>query len=511
MKRCVWILCLAALAACGGSGEKVQKAPLSALEAYRTSDAAYTLDVKGCPLELVFVGGGYFSMGHTLEQGVVKNPKIKPVLLDGFAIGRKEVSQGLWKAVMGRKTVADAPDEAPVTQVSWDDATAFCAKLSKLTGLPFRLPTEAEWEFAARGGNASRHTLYSGSNDLSARSNELGIERMSGSVWEWCSDYYEDSESWKDSLEINPAGPCSDPRSLVRVQKGGTDADKTSCTLSSRRGVAKNSRSNVVGLRVVVPTDAGYDPELDAVLRFNTVRREVTGDAELKVEVFEVNGVKFKMMPVKGGTFEMGATPEQTNLWKEDEKPVHEVTLDNYRIGEYEVTGALWQAVMGYLPAYIQADQCPVCNVSWYDAQSFIRKLNALTGRTFRLPTEAEWEFAARGGIKSRHTPFAGGPYARFVAVHERADRKVQPVGSMKAANELGTYDMSGNAWEWCQDRFGTYPEAPQANPTGPAEGKWRVIRGGSAATLWDKCRTTNRSEASADFFHSTYGFRLAM
>ena len=139
MKRCVWILCLAVLAACGGSGEKVQKAPLSALEAYRTSDAAYTLDVKGCPLELVFVDGGYFSMGHTLEQGVVKNPKIKPVLLDGFAIGRKEVSQGLWKAVMGRKTVADAPDEAPVTQVSWDDATAFCAKLSKLTGLPFRL------------------------------------------------------------------------------------------------------------------------------------------------------------------------------------------------------------------------------------------------------------------------------------------------------------------------------------------------------------------------------------
>ena len=496
--------------ACSRPAAAPERISLDALRQAGTGDTEITVMVKDVPLTLVPVEGGYFTMGHTLEQGVIKNPKFKPVLVSGFVIGKTEVTQDLWEAVMGKKTDGNLPGSAPAVGVSWNESVRFVQKLSRLTGLPFRLPTEAEWEFAARGGNVSRHTLYSGSKDLSVRTNELGLENMSGGVWEWCSDVYEESSAWPDSLTVDPQGP-SNPKAVIRVQRGGCDADKSSCVISSRRPAAKTDRSNAVGLRVALSTDAGYDPVLDAVLRRNQVPRETTNDADLKIEVFNVNGVSFRMMPVKGGTFEMGATPEHTNLSKDDEKPVHTVTLDSFRIGEYEVTGELWYAVMGYLPSYFYADKKPVCNVTWYDAQSFIRQLNALTGRTFRLPTEAEWEFAARGGVKSRKTPFAGGPYARFVAVHEREDRKVQPVGSMRIANEVGTYDMSGNAWEWCQDVFGPYPAEAQVNPTGPASGKWRVIRGGSAGALWDKCRTSNRSEASANYFQSTYGFRLAM
>lgn len=163
------------------------------------------------------------------------------------------------------------------------------------------------------------------------------------------------------------------------------------------------------------------------------------------------------MVKVEAGTFMMGATSEMQNPY-DDEKPVHQVTLTNdYYMSKYEVTQALWQAVTGKNPSKFKGDNLPVERVSWNDCQVFIRNLNNITGRKFRLPTEAEWEYAARGGKKSRGYQYSGSSNISDVAWFDDINgNKKHPVGT-KQANELGLYDMSGNVWEWCQDRYGSY------------------------------------------------------
>ncbi|MBQ8608093.1 MAG: SUMF1/EgtB/PvdO family nonheme iron enzyme, partial [Bacteroidaceae bacterium] len=181
-------------------------------------------------------------------------------------------------------------------------------------------------------------------------------------------------------------------------------------------------------------------------------------------QTFTVNGVSFTMVRVEGGTFRMGATSEQVNPYN-DEKPVHSVTLSSYSIGQTEVTQALWKAVMGSNPSRFRGDNLPVERVSWNDCRTFIRKLNALTGRTFRLPTEAEWEFAARGGNQSQGYQYSGSNNLGSVAWYDsNSGDKTHPVAT-KSANELGLYDMSGNVWEWCQDWYGSYSSSSQTNP----------------------------------------------
>ena len=192
------------------------------------------------------------------------------------------------------------------------------------------------------------------------------------------------------------------------------------------------------------------------------------------------------------------------------------MTLDNFKIGKYEVTQALWEAVMGYVPYGNQGPDYPIGNVSWYDAQAFIRQLNALTGRKFRLPTEAEWEYAARGGQKTHGYAYAGSPYPQGVAQYGYDDMRTRPVARY-SPNELGLYDMSGNAWEWCQDRRGPYTSIAQRDPTGlellPENEtmELRIMRGGSVATTPDKCRVSNRNEFDASRFRTTIGFRLVL
>ena len=224
-------------------------------------------------------------------------------------------------------------------------------------------------------------------------------------------------------------------------------------------------------------------------------------------KTFTVNGVSFEMVFVEGGTFQMGS-----NDGESDEQPVHQVTLSNYHIGKTEVTQELWQAVMGSNPSYsgFKGAKNPVNNVSWNDCQEFISKLNRLTGGRFRLPTEAEWEYAARGGNKSRGYKYSGSDYLGRVAWYEdNSDSKVHPVGS-KSPNELGLYDMSGNVREWCSDWYDSYLSSPQTNPTGPSSGNNRMGRGGS----WDhnatRCRVANRGGSAPAFSSGSLGLRLA-
>ena len=227
-------------------------------------------------------------------------------------------------------------------------------------------------------------------------------------------------------------------------------------------------------------------------------------------QTFTVNGAKFTMVPVEGGTFTMGATSEQgSDVWDE-EKPAHKVTLSDYYIGQTEVTQALWKAVMGSNPSDSKGDNLPVEQVSWDDCQVFIQNLNQLTGKQFRLPTEAEWEYAARGGRKSRGYKYAGGNDIGSVAWCDgNSGNETHPVGT-KQANELGVYDMSGNVWEWCSDRYGDYQSSSQSDPQGPSSGSRRVFRGGSCYDSAGYCRVSSRYGDTPDYRYIILGLRLS-
>ena len=228
-------------------------------------------------------------------------------------------------------------------------------------------------------------------------------------------------------------------------------------------------------------------------------------------ETFTVKGVEFTMIAVEGGTFTMGATPEQGSDADSEEKPTHQVTLSNYYIGETEVTQALWKAVMGENPSFYKGDNLPVEQVSWYDCQEFIKKLNVLTGRNFRLPTEAEWEYAARGGNKSRGYKYSGSNIIEDVAWYKDNSGGETHRVRTKQANELGIYDMSGNVWEWCQDWYGGYSSATQTNPKGATTGSDRVNRGGSWFDDVRFCRSSVRNYNVPDCRDNTLGFRLVL
>ena len=224
--------------------------------------------------------------------------------------------------------------------------------------------------------------------------------------------------------------------------------------------------------------------------------------------IAELNKLINNMVYVSGGTFTMG---EKGRKAYDDEKPAHSVTLSSYYICKYEVTQALWRAVMGSNPSYFKGDNLPVEQVSWNDCQTFINRLNNYTGRNFRLPTEAEWDFAARGGNNSRHYKYSGSNNIGDVAWYgDNSGECTHPVGT-KLPNELGLYDMSGNVFEWCSDWYCSYSSYSQSNPTGPNSGAYRVLRGGSWGGYTRYCRSSDRggyAPGSRDF---NLGLRLVL
>ena len=215
-----------------------------------------------------------------------------------------------------------------------------------------------------------------------------------------------------------------------------------------------------------------------------------------------------EMILVQGAKFLMGATPEQGDDGSCSEKSVHPVMVRDFYIGKYEVTQAQWKAVMGNNPSRNQGDNLPVEKVSWEDVQAFINKLNSQTGKTYRLPTEAEWEFAARGG---KGYKYSGSNVLDDVAWHKaNSGDKTHTVGT-KAPNELGIYDMCGNIQEWCSDWYDVYNKKAQTNPQGPSSGTVRVCRGDYYNDSKDWCCVSSRYKESPDSSSSSLGFRLAL
>ena len=221
--------------------------------------------------------------------------------------------------------------------------------------------------------------------------------------------------------------------------------------------------------------------------------------------------LKIEMIAVQGGTFTMGCASEQGSDCRDNEQPAHQVTVSDFYIGKYEVTQAQWKAVMGSNPSKFKGDNFPVEQVSWNDVQAFINRLNEQTGKQYRLPTEAEWEFAARGGSNSRNYKYSGGHTIGAIAWYtDNSGIATHAVGT-KSPNELGIYDMSGNVYEWCGDWYGDYSSAAQRDPEGPSSGSYRVIRGGSWGRDARSCRVSHRGSDYPGYRGNIVGFRVAL
>ena len=497
-----------------------------------TSPILKKIVVNGVEFKMIYVSGGTFVMG--CEEGGDSycddlDLPAHSVTVRGYYIGETEVTQALWEAVMGSKptirggwTASDGKgDNFPAYRVSYSEVCAFISKLNRLTGQYFRLPSEAEWEYAARGGKRSKGYLYSGSNDLdevawnwrnsgdiyltgewdsetnqrnrcrnhevkTKKPNELGIYDMSGNVLEMTAEafYY-----YSKDYQVNPVYPKPDGNKTILMSRGGNHYN------GEKGCIVYNRDTEIVGEKEWPSSLIGFR------LALEKEKRRVTEESR----TINVNGVNLTMVHVEGGTFTMGATSEHEKYANDNEKPAHRVTLDDYWIGETEVTQALWLAVMDSLPLLDghgvppMNDSLPVLQV-WYNiAQEFIRKLNIVTGLTFRLPTEAEWEYAARGGKKSKGYLYSGSNNIDEVAWISLSDgtmataNNARPV-KQKKPNELGIYDMTGNVSELCGDLYGPYSSEDQTNPTGPIKGYEYIKRGGDWSDQYDTwCRVSAR------------------
>lgn len=318
--------------------------------------------------------------------------------------------------------------------------------------------------------------------------------------------------------EVTSRGVCWDT-----IQNPTIDNDKTNDgtgvgTFTSELSDLISQKTYYVRAYAVNSAGVSYGEEKSFVTLTNDIEEDDDDEEEDTAEplAVTVNGVTFSMVLVEGGIFEMGAQSEDPNAPNYDseawdrEGPVHLVTLSDYYIGETEVTQELWQAVMGYNPGHFVGEQKPVEQVTWYDCKTFINKLNQLTGMKFRFPTEAEWEFAAKGGNESQGFYYSGSDNIDDVAWYSAEGKKTRDVKT-KLPNELGIYDMCGNVMEWCGDLFGDYNSNHQIDPTGPASGTDYIVRGGCCLSDATYCRMTVRSFFNAGGASYGIGFRLAL
>ena len=315
------------------------------------------------------------------------------------------------------------------------------------------------------------------------------------------------------NITINGKSYGDTPTSIENLLVGDYDVVLTKpgyASVSQRVTVSENASASVdVKMQKGEMKNSQIDESALSVSAINLTPNwsaSVTPSQRAVLEKLIANMVK-----VEGSTFTMGATPEQGNDAYEYERPAHQVTLSDYYIGRYEVTQKEWQAVMGDNPSKFYGDNLPVDYVSCNDCQDFINKLNQLTGLKFRLPTEAEWEFAARGGKQSKGYKYSGSDNIGVVAWYTgNSGGKTHQVGT-KEPNELGIYDMSGNVWEWCGDWYGSYSSSAQTNPTGPSSGSYRVLRGGSWYNNAGYCRVSNRSSNYPSYRNDYFGFRVVL
>ena len=503
---------------------------------------------------MVKVEAGSFTMSARDGENFRNEVPHLVTLTRDFYLGRTEVTQAQWKAVMGSNPSKWKGDDLPVEQVSWNDAMAFCDRLNMIGKAPggwkFTLPTETQWEFAARGGGKSAGYKYCGSNNLNEvgwyyensgdafldekmllknfsndvreknlddnraqthpvgkkRANELGLYDMSGNVCEWCLDDWI-GDSRMAVAEFSRAGNAGGRKHVHRG--GGWKFHARLCRSATRYGVRRRARYSDVGFRlalVPVRLEAKRQPEKRS--------EPALSETAFSGIVALPGGATLKMVKVEAGSFEMGARDGEN---KNNEIP-HRATLTrNFYIGQTEVTQEQWEAVMDNNPSKWKGGQLPVEQITWNEAMAFCERLNEMgkapEGWKFTLPTETQWEFAARGGTKSRRYKYSGSNHADKVAWYCKNSRgKTHPV-AQKKPNELGLCDMSGNVWEWCLDDYGedaveAIPEFTRGNDRKKSR---RARRGGSWGFHASSCRPARRDSWGSYGREDRLGFRLAL
>ena len=528
-----WMVMEVMLAGCG-AGYTLARPP--ELEARKDPEAGEVCAIDlggGVKLDLVWCPAGTFMMGSPVSEPrrFETETQHRVTLTKGFWMGKTEVTQRQWEAVMGGNpsSFKNAGPESPIETVSWYDCQAFIQKVNaRVPGGGFRLPTEAEWEYAARGGSKSKGTIYSGSDDLDEVGwyadnsecttysvgqkalNELGLYDMSGNVWEWCSDGY------GDYFASSATDPSFLGSGLDRVSRGGSWLDDASaCRVSVRNYCSPTIKSYYLGFRVVL-----VSAKARAIDSGNADATELKHEAEEIKDLTlgkprTIPDLGMFLMPVAAGSFQMGSESGGA-----DEKPVRTVRItEDFWMGKTEVTQAEYRKVTGKSPSNFKGDDLPVEAVGWNDAVAFCDELTRRErtagllpqGYVYRLPTEAEWEYAARGGSKSKDFTYVGGNDINAVGwFYGNSENKTHPVGQ-KAPNELGLYDMSGNVWEWCHDWYGAYSTSSVSDPKGPGNGLYRVNRGGCWFFVSTFCRSVGRYRSEPSVTGSNLGFRVVL
>ena len=472
-------------------------------------------------MAMVWIEPGAFAMGTS------DYPNASPHEVEistGFWLGQYEVTQGQWEAVMGGTDWA-APWAGqshvqvdagyPATYVSWEAVQEFMARLNdEEGGWYYRLPTEAEWEYACRAGTTTRWSFGDDPSHLEyfawynenarddapgdatlKRANAWGLRGMHGNVAEWVQDWY-DRDYYANSPPVDPQGPSWPPFDADavphRVIRGGAFNTLTAFTESAFRWIAPpGSGSPFIGFRLV--------------------RDEVSQEPPTRTVALP-GGTEIKFVRVEPGIFQMGSDNGDAN-----ERPVHEVAISTgFWLGKYEVTQAQWEAVLEPPSKFASrwaalSESHPAIGISWNMAQEFIDSLNEQAGeRRYRLPSEAEWEYACRAGMPTR---WSFGDDVRRLADYAWYNTSgVNEVGH-KRPNFWGLYDMHGNVQEWVQDWYGEgyYANSPVMDPAGPDTGNARVRRGGIYSNEAESVRSARRAGSDPTNEDVSFGFRLLM
>ncbi len=494
-------------------------------------------------MEFVKIPSGSFIMGS--EKGTINEKPVHKVTINyEFYLGKYEVTIGEWKKVMGdiqaELKSADGKfresDYQPIMYVSWNDAQEFIKKLNaKNDGYEYRLPSEAEWEYAARAGTTTefaygmelhRDQANFVSPDAkgkflektvevgSYQPNAWGLYDMHGNVWEWVEDLYSTSYNFR-SLPTDGSANTSVGDSNYRVLRGGAWSSLSlACRSAHRWGLDPTFRYTtygVGGFRLVARLKVSQNEKSQP-----TTSNTTSGDNSTTRK----NSIGMEFVRIPSGEFMMGSPTSEKG--RKDDEIQHRVTISrDFYLGKYEVTQGQWKAVMGNNPSLFSScgDDCPVEKVSWDNVQEFIKKLNAKNEGTYRLPTEAEWEYAARAGTT---TPFGigdgnnlssseanfNGDYPYGNAAKGKCLCKTVAVGSYQP-NAWGLYDMHGNVDEWIQDWYGAYSSSAQTNPTGASTDSSPIRRGGSWLDIAASLRSAARSSVVPSFRNGNVGFRL--
>ncbi|MCY2986332.1 MAG: SUMF1/EgtB/PvdO family nonheme iron enzyme, partial [Planctomycetota bacterium] len=500
-------------------------------------------------MKLALIPAGKFLMGSPdsdTETGSDEKPQHRVQITEPFYLGVYEVTQAQYQKVVGNNPSKFKDESLPVGTVSWDDAMAFCKRLSEVAeeraaGRTYRLPTEAEWEYACRAGSTSKYSFGDSEAELGTyawynknsnstthpvgekQANAWGLYDMHGNVYEWCQDAY-------GPYKAGPASDSLGPGSVSgRVFRGGGWSSTAAfCRSAGRFCSSPSLRDIFLGFRLAAETARPSTPPPGDVGKVEsgattaegkppTPSLDTASAAGKPAATLEMltNSIGIKLVLIPSGEFLMGS-PDSHSDALPDEKPQHRVQITKpFYLGVYEVSQAQYQKVVGNNPSTFKGESLPVETVSWDDAVAFCKRLSEVAeeraaGRTYRLPTEAEWEYACRAGSTSKYSfGDSEAELEKYDWYDKNSGKRTHPVGE-KQANAWGLYDMQGNVWEWCQDRYGPYKEGLAIDPSGPGSASNRLFRGGGWGSTTAVCRSAFRFRYSLSDRSYDVGFRLA-